>query len=34
MVGPSIVVDIVYLAILGAAALAVAATRLQRLLLK
>ena len=33
-VGPSIVVDIVYLAILGAVALAVAATRLQRLLLK
>jgi lipooligosaccharide transport system permease protein len=34
MVGPSIVVDIVYLAVLGAAALTVAATRLQRLLLK
>jgi lipooligosaccharide transport system permease protein len=33
-VGPSIVVDIVYLAILGAVALALAATRLQRLLLK
>ena len=34
VVGPSIVVDIVYLAILGMVALAVAATRLQRLLLK
>jgi len=33
-VGPSIVVDVVYLAILGVLALAVAATRLQRLLLK
>jgi lipooligosaccharide transport system permease protein len=34
VVGPAIVVDIVYLAILGMVALAVAATRLQRLLLK
>lgn len=34
IIGPSLLVDIAYLVILGAAALAVAATRLQRLLLK
>jgi lipooligosaccharide transport system permease protein len=34
MIGPSILVDITYLVVLGAAALLVAATRLQRLLLK
>jgi lipooligosaccharide transport system permease protein len=34
MIGPSILVDVAYLVILGATALALAATRLQRLLLK
>jgi hypothetical protein len=34
MIGPSILLDIAYLVILGAAALALAATRLERLLLK
>jgi len=34
LIGPSILVDTVYLVVLGAAALAVAATRLERLLLK
>ena len=34
MIGPPLLVDVAYLAILGAAALALAATRLQRLLLK
>jgi lipooligosaccharide transport system permease protein len=34
MIGPSILLDIAYLIILGAAALALAATRLERLLLK
>ena len=34
IIGPSILVDIAYLVVLGAAALLVAATRLQRLLLK
>jgi lipooligosaccharide transport system permease protein len=34
MIGPSILVDIVYLVVLGAAALMLAATRLERLLLK
>jgi hypothetical protein len=34
MIGPSLLIDVAYLVILGAAALALAATRLQRLLLK
>jgi hypothetical protein len=34
MIGSSILLDIAYLIILGAAALALAATRLERLLLK
>jgi lipooligosaccharide transport system permease protein len=34
MIGPWILVDVVYLAILGAIALVIAATRLERLLLK
>jgi hypothetical protein len=34
MIGPSILVDIAYLIILGAAGLALAATRLERLLHK
>src|SRR5438128_2189911 len=34
IIGPSILVDIAYLVVLGAAALLLAATRLQRLLLK
>jgi lipooligosaccharide transport system permease protein len=34
MVGPSLLVDVAYLVILGASALALAATRLERLLLK
>ena len=34
LIGPSILVDTVYLVVLGAAALAIAATRLERLLLK
>jgi lipooligosaccharide transport system permease protein len=34
MIGPPLLVDLVYLVVLGAAALALAATRLQRLLLK
>jgi lipooligosaccharide transport system permease protein len=34
IIGPGIIVDIVYLVILGALALVIAATRLERLLLK
>ena len=34
MIGPSVLLDLLYLLVLGAASLAIAATRLQRLLLK